>query len=280
MTQGKSPDDEGLHAEHFQYAPFILFIRLTSLFNFMLAHAFVPSQFRFGTITPIVKDKQGNMSDVSNYRGITISPMVSKAFEHILKNMFADYLTSSPYQFGFKSHKSTSHALFCLKETIDYYINHGSNVYCSFLDASKAFDRLIHSGLFLKLIKRGVPKRFLDILVNWYGALQCRVKWDGFHGDWFTISAGVRQGGVLSPDFYNIYVDDLILVLQDSNVGCHISIYFAAALFYADDMCVLAPTLRGLQKLLNLCSEYCAEWDICLNAKKNQKHALRQTRQL
>ena len=89
---------------------------------------------------------------------------------------------------------------------------------CSFLDASKAFDRLVHSGLFIKLIERGIPKRMLDILVTWYDGLQCRVKWDGHLGNWFSISAGVRQGGILSPDFYNIYVDRLIFKLQSSDV--------------------------------------------------------------
>ena len=143
-------------------------------------------------------------------------------------------------------------------------------MFCSFLDASKAFDRLIHSGLFLKLIQRNAPKIFLDILITWYDGLLCRVKWDGYHGNWFHVSAGVRQGGILSPDFYNIYVDELICILQRSGVGCHISNVFAAALFYADDMCVLSPSLHGLQRMLDICSVYCSEWDICLNAKKTK----------
>ena len=138
------------------------------------------------------------------------------------------------------------------------------------MDASKAFDRLVHSGLFLKLINRGTPKIFIDILIYWYKDLKCRVKWDGHLGNWFSIFAGVRQGGILSPDLYNIYVDDLVLILQKSGVGCYISKIFAAALLYADDMCVLAPSLHGLQKLLDLCSLYCEEWDICLNAKKTK----------
>ena len=270
MKDGKSPDDDGISAENFKNGPLVLFIKLTSLFNAMLSHGFVPHQFRYGTITPIIKDKNGNHSDTNNYRGITISPLISKVFERTLKSLFSQFLTSSPYQFGFKSNRSTSHALFCLKETINYYIDHGSKVYCSFLDASKAFDRLIHSGLFLKLIQRETPRVFLDILVTWYQGLHCRIKWDGHLGDWFPISAGVRQGGILSPQFYNIYVDDLIHLLQQSGIGCHISDIFAASLFYADDMCVMAPSLRGLQKLLDLCSKYCAEWDICLNAKKTK----------
>ena len=270
MKDGKSADDDGITAEHFKNGPLILFIKLSSLFNSMLAHGFVPKQFRFGSITPIIKDKHGNAGDVNNYRGITISPMISKVFERILKTLFSSSLSSSSYQFGFKNGKSTSHALFCLQKTVDYYIDHGSNVFCSFLDASKAFDRLVHSGLFLKLIERNTPKIFLDILISWYTGLQCRIKWDGYFGNWFPVSAGVRQGGILSPDFYNVYTDDLIYILRKSGIGCHISNIFAAALFYADDMCVLAPSLHGLQKLLNICSSYCAEWDICLNAKKTK----------
>ena len=270
MKRGKCSDDDGLSAEHFLNAPLILIIKLSTLFNFMLMHAFVPKQFRFGTIVPIVKDKQGNLSDVSNYRGITISPMITKVFERVLNSLFSNHLNTSSYQFGFKRNNSTSHALYCLKETINYYVDHGSKVYCSFLDASKAFDRLVHSGLFLKLMEKNVPKLFLDILICWYTGLQCRVRWDGFCGDWFEISAGVRQGGILSPTLYNIYVDELISLLQKAGIGCHVATYFAACLFYADDMCILAPSIKGLQTMLNICGEYCATWDICLNSKKTK----------
>ena len=45
---------------------------------------------------------------------------------------------------------------------------------------------------------------------------------------------------------------------------------FAAALFYADDMAILAPSVKGLQKLLNLCTTFCSDWDICLNVKKTK----------
>ena len=270
MKQGKCSDDDGLQAEHFQNGPLALMLRLTSLFNYMLKHAFVPQQFRFGTIVPIIKDKNGSSSDISNYRGITISPLVSKIFEHVLRNKFITHLETSHYQFGFKRKVSTNHALYCLRESMNYYIDHGSRVYCAFLDASKAFDRVVHSGLFIKLMDRDIPKCFLDILISWYNGLQCRVRWNGHHGTWFNVTAGVRQGGVLSPNLYNIYVDELIDLLKASGVGCYIAEVFAASLFYADDMCILAPSLKGLQRLLSLCSAFCVDWDICLNAKKSK----------
>ena len=270
MKQGKSPDDDGIHAEHFIYAPIDLLMRLTTLFNLMLSHAFVPHQFRFGTMIPIIKDKQQSNADVNNYRGITISPLPSKLFEHVLKLVFSEHLLTSSYQFGFKKRSSTTHALFCLRETINHYIDHGSRVFCSFLDASKAFDRVVHSGLFIKLMDRKMPKCFIDIIINWYTDLQCRVRWDGHLGDWFPVTAGVRQGGVLSPDFYSIYVDQLINILKSSGIGCYVADVFAAALFYADDMAVLSPSIKGLQHLLDICGTFCTDWDICLNARKSK----------
>ena len=225
MQAGKCADADGLSAEHFHNAPLSLLHRFTSLFNNMLSHAFVPKQYHSGFMIPIIKDSQGSHSDVGNYRGITISPVTSKIFEHILKSLFSDHLVTSCYQFGFKTKKSTNHALHCLKETINYYVNHGSRVFCSFLDASKAFDRLVHSGLFIKLMDRNIPKIFLDVIISWHDGLVCQVRWDNVYSEWFQISAGVRQGGVLSPDFYSIYVDDLINILRDAGVGCYIATF-------------------------------------------------------
>ena len=101
-----------------------------------------------------------------------------------------------------------------MHSTVNFYVNHGSRVFCSFLDASKAFDRLVHSGLFIKLMERNIPLAFLEIIITWYDDLICRVKWGDSYSEWFEIKAGVRQGGVLSPDFYSIYIDGLMIKLK------------------------------------------------------------------
>ena len=270
MKRGKCADSDGLTPEHFHNAPLVVIDSLVSIFNRMLRHSYVPSQFRYGFMIPLIKDSQGNHSDVANYRGITISPIVSKVFEHTLKIIFSHHLSTSHHQFGFKRKSSTVHALYCFRETVDYFVNNGSRVYCSFLDASKAFDRVIHSGLFIKLMNKNVPKLFLDIIITWHDGLYCRVRWNGHYSDWFHISAGVRQGGVLSPDLYCLYVDELVDILKSMGIGCYVRQRFAAALFYADDMAVLAPSIKGLQSLLDACAAYCSKWDIKLNAKKTK----------
>ena len=184
--------------------------------------------------------------------------------------MFHPYLTTSSYQFGFKKKSSTSHAIHCLQETVDYYTNHGSNVYCSFLDASKAFDRLVHAGLFLKLLQQNVPLIFINIIIAWYSGLRCRVRWGETFSGWFTIRAGVRQGGILSPIFYCLYIDDLVDILTGTGAGCHLRLVFLSILLYADDMALLAPSLKGLQTLLSVTEQYCKKWDVMLNAKKSK----------
>ena len=165
MKCNKSADESGISAEHLHFAPLSLLLRISALFNQMIKHSFVPEEFKKGFMIPIVKDLRGNKADPSNYRGITILPILSKLFEHVLKIVFADSLKTSQYQFGFKKKSSTAHALHCLRETVDYYVNHGGRVFCSFLDASKAFDRLVHSGLFIKLMEKKVPLPFLRIVM-------------------------------------------------------------------------------------------------------------------
>lgn len=80
MKIGKCSDDNGVNAEHFLNAPLQFYERLVSLGNSMLCHSFVPQQFRFGFIIPLVKDNQGNKTSTDNYRGITISAIFSQIF--------------------------------------------------------------------------------------------------------------------------------------------------------------------------------------------------------
>ena len=68
-------------------------------------------------------------------------------------------------------------------------------------------------------MQRNVPIIFLDVIISWYDGLFCRVRWDDQVSDWFAVTAGVRQGGVLSPNFYCIYVDDLVQILKNSHAG-------------------------------------------------------------
>ena len=78
-----------------------------------------------------------------------------------------------------------------------------------FLDASKAFDRVNHQLLFQKLEHRGVPGYILRILIFWYENQTMYVRWGNLISEPFHVTNVVRQGGILSPYIFNVYIDDL-----------------------------------------------------------------------
>ena len=108
------------------------------------------------------------MSDTSNYRPVAVATVVSKLLEHFILSNISPFLGTADNQFGFKAGHSTNHCTFLLKQTASYFVTHGSSVHAMFLDASKAFDRVLHMKLFEKLIQRKVPICFVRLLKHWY----------------------------------------------------------------------------------------------------------------
>jgi len=101
------------------------------------------------TVTVNVYSKSVSVDD---FRGISISSVISKVFEHCILDRYGGFLISSDNQFGFKKKSSCTHAIYTLRSVVDYYVNNGSTVNICALDISKAFDKMNHHGLFLKLM--------------------------------------------------------------------------------------------------------------------------------
>ena len=100
----------------------------------------------------------------------------------------------------------TDMCVFTLKELIRYYIKHGSCMYVAYLDASKAFDRVNQDKLFKKLLNNGVPKWIIKVISQWYSNQTLCVKWGSVISEVFPVNNGVRQGGILSPLLFNVYI--------------------------------------------------------------------------
>lgn len=240
------------------------------MYTTRIQHGFVPSQFLLGTITPLVKDSSGDINSVNNYRGVTLCGVISHLFENALRLKFGHLLVSDELQFGFKPKHSTSHAVYTLKSCVNYFTKRGSNVYVAFLDYSKAFDTISHSGLFLKLMEREVPLCFLLVIMFWYINMRYNCKWGNVTSDSFSVKCGSKQGGILSPDFFSVYIDDLIKRLRNKRIGCHIVRLFIACILFADDMTLLAPTRGSMQQMLNECAKYCLEFCLKFNVEKTK----------
>ena len=241
---------------------------MSILFTAIVSHGFIPDEFMKTVLLPIIKNKTGDVHDVNNYRPIALVTTCSKLFKLLLLDFLDIYLQTTDNQFGFKSKHATDMCIFAIKNVIEYYKSQNSPVYTCFLDASKAFDRVNHWTLFTKLINRKVPLLFVRIIVFWYRAQVFCITWGSCMSDSFRITNGVRQGGILSPRLFAVYFDELSKALIKLGIGCNVGVYINH-LFYADDLCILAPTDMALQQLVNVCYDYGSNHDIVFNAKKS-----------
>jgi hypothetical protein len=267
--KGKACGLDGVAAEHFIYAGNRIATLLSFLFNMCLCHNHLPMKFMCSAILPIVKDKLGSSSAKSNHRPVAIVSACSKIFELALMDLTSCYLMSSDNQFGFKRAHATDLCIFALKNTVQFYTSLNSPVFSCFLDASKAFDRVNHWVLFDKLIRRNVPLAIVRILCYWYRSQEIVVKWGNCTSKSFRVINGVRQGSILSPRLFAVYVDDLSTLLRNSSRGCFIDDACLNHFFYADDLCLLAPSPSSLQKLMNICANFGVNSDIVFNPTKS-----------
>ena len=145
-----------------------------------------------------------------------------------------------------------------------------SPLYICYLDASKAFDRLNFWVLFQKLLDRNLPPIIIRLLVFWYTKQKFIVRWGSTTSEAFGVSNGVRQGGVLSPYLFNVYMDGLSVILNNCDVGCTMNNVSVNHFMYADDTVLVSPSAKGLQRLLRLCEIYADKCDIIFNSKKTK----------
>ena len=269
LKRGKAAGLDGIEAEHLVYAHPIAQYLLLLLFNSILFHGYVPQEFGSGIIIPIVKDKSGDTTSSANYRGITLSSNIAKLFEMCILDMYGSYLLSSDLQYGFKKNSSCSSAIYTVRSVIEYFTKHGSTVNVCLLDMSKAFDKVNHHGLYIKLMKRNVPIRFINVITNWYSKCYAAVRWNGCFSQVFDVCCGVRQGGVLSPVLFAIYVDDIIVDLKTSQEGCCIDGLYLGCVMYADDLLLLSASLTTLQRMINICAIAAGHLDIAFNVQKS-----------
>ena len=120
------------------------------------------------------------------------------------------------------------------------------------MDMSKAFDMV---ELFTTILDRKVESLYLRLMLFIYRNQSCDVKWCGEYSHRFSVSNGVRQGAVSSAFLFSVYIDELLMILKNSRLGCHIDSVFYGAFIFADDIFLLSVSRSGLQTLVNICQE-------------------------
>jgi hypothetical protein len=218
LNSGKAADEDGLCAESLRMITSQLAPVLCELFNHMMLLGYVPPSLKRGILTPIGKKGKSCLLQ-DNYRGITVTVALGKVLEHLLKACIKpqQLRSQSKLQFGFTEKVSPSMAALIVSESIAEAEDNGSCLYVCTLDAKKAFDTVCHASLLRKLFVDGVDLKCWKLTQQCYKGMTSKVKWKDNMSEEFKIYQGVPQSGVLSPDLYKIYINDLIKSVEDSN---------------------------------------------------------------
>ena len=264
----KADGDKGLISDHLLLASDIFLQQLALMLTSILTHGYQPKDILLGTITSIPKDSRGNICSGKNYRGITMCNSISKLIDILFIIRYSEQLQTSDMQYAFKKKHSTVMCNLVLKEVLSHYLNNQSQVYACFIDATKAFDRLRHDKLFELLLKRKIPAIALRALLDLYQRQMLRTVWKGHYSRLFSATNGIRQGGVISPVLFCVYIDELLKRLEREGHGCWVGNHFYGAFSYADDMKILCPSVKGLRKMMKICEEFGKEYGVEYNPTK------------
>ncbi len=202
-----------------------------------------PRIWKIGCITPLYKD--GDATNPSNYRPISILPTMGKITEKIvhmqLYSYFSNYDLLSPCQAGFRKGHSTGTCLLDFVDNLFANIDRGMTCGVLFLDLRKAFDTVDHKILLTKLCKYGLKWNAVKWIESYLEGRQQVTKIDGEISPPASVTYGVPQGSILGPLLFTIYVNDIPKCIHNAKIN-----------LYADDTAIAVHGLTIEEVLFKL----------------------------
>ena len=264
LDVSKSNGRDGISARMLKSTSHSIAPAITKLFNMSIASGKLPKDWKSSLVVPI--PKKGDHSDPSNYRPISLLPVLSKVLERHMSNLLYDHLLEhapiSTKQWGFLPGRSTTDAV--LSATHDWHqtLDSGSEVCAIFFDLQKAFDSVPHRSLIAKLRQLNINKFLLKWIVDYLtDRTQC-IGVEGATSPSQPVLSGVPQGSVLGPLLFIIYIDGLTNALSNSSMS-----------LYADDLLlyrtIQSPTdYQALQAEIDSLSNWISSHKLQLNCDK------------
>jgi hypothetical protein len=217
--------------------------------------------------------KGGDPTQCSNYRTISLISHTSKIFLKIilerLKKRMEEVLAEE--QAGFRKGRNTIEQIFVLRLLSEKAIEHNRKIYHAFIDFQKAFDSVWQGALWAIMEFYGFPKKIIAIVQTLYSKAETAVRVNGELTEWFKMGIGVRQGCLLSPVLFNIFLEYIMAkVLEGTEAGISIAGRLLNNLRFADDIDLLTATEDQLQELVTKLQEVASEMGMDVNKGKTK----------
>ena len=269
MKNGKSPGDDGLPVEGLKAGGATAANKLLKIFKAAYKAEMVPLDWQKGVISPILKKGEKTVCD--NHRGITLLSHAGKIYTRILEMRLRDCVEDvlDDCQFGFRPGRSTTDAVFTVKMMLDKCWEWGFDKYALFIDLQKAFDR-VNRSLLWRILQEdhyNVPAKLVRVIRSIYSQCVIKVRTQKIESAEFNIESGVRQGDVLSPLLFIIFMDKCIRDVRIGENG-------EETLLYADDVVVMANSRTDVQDVAKRWWHAMNENGMKINTQKGKTEVL------
>jgi len=206
MKRGKSVGPDGIPIEAWKVLGKTGVEWLTAVFRRIMETEQIPEEWRDSTLIPIFKNK-GDIQDCSNYRGIKLMSHSLKMWERVIDSRLRNKVEVSQQQFGFMPGRSTSDAIFALRQLMEKYREGQKSLHCIFIDLEKAYDRVPRQEVWNCLRMKNVEEKHIRLIQDMYTGSRTRVRCAAGETDDFDVTVGLHQGSALSPFLFAIVID-------------------------------------------------------------------------
>ena len=269
MKNRKSPGPDEVMIEMLNATEEFGVEKITALANKIYNSGYIPEEMRKSVFITLPK-KPGTV-ECSEHRTISLMSQVTKIILRVLLNRARNKIKDvvSEVQYGFGAGKGTRNAIFITRMLSERAIEVQKDLYCCFVDYTKAFDRIRHPVLVRYLDEAGLDSKDIRLITNLYYDQKAAVKIDNNFSNWVHITRGVRQGCVLSPDLFALYGEQIMKALEDMD-GVKVGGVNINNLRYVDDALVIAESLEQLQALMEVLKDESLEKGLEINIKKTE----------